>query len=133
MRVNGFCHALSLVTDNFLDESLVNFLFREERNAGVPCIVRAVSIINRFIFRFINDEFSETKFKHQRNPIGIIIIPVLERFIVGCANQMIAFPVHPVFKEWDNFFSNGNLSDSRLCFGFFYIKSSFIKVDVFFL
>lgn len=79
MRVDCLCHALPFMTDNFLDESLVNFLFSEERNAGVSCVVWAVSVINRFFFRFINDEFPETKLKHQRNPIGIIIVVRLQK------------------------------------------------------
>ena len=41
--------------------------------------------------------------------------------------------LHPVFKEWYNLFSNGNFSDSCLCFGFFHIEPSFIKMDVLFL
>ena len=129
MGVDVFGHTLSFMPDNFLDESLVNFLFGEERDAGVPCIMRAVSVIDRFSFRFINDEFPETELKHQRNPVRIIIIPVLKRFVVGCTNQMVTFPVHPVFKEWYNLFSNGNFSDSCLCFGFFHIEPSFIKMD----
>ncbi len=99
MRVDGFRHALPFMTDNFLDESLVNFLFGEERNAGVSCVMRAVSVVNRFFFRFINDEFPETKLKHQRNPIGIIIIPVLERFVVGRTNQMVTFPANQYSKK----------------------------------
>lgn len=133
MSVDVFGHTLSFMPDNFLDESLVNFLFGEERDAGVSCIMWAVSVIDRFFFRFINDEFPETELKHQRNPVRIIIIPVLKRFVVGCTNQMVTFPVHPVFKEWYNLFSNGNFSDSCLCFGFFHIEPSFIKMDVLFL
>ena len=133
MGVDVFSHTLSFMPDNFLDESLVNFLFGEERDAGVSCVMRAVSVIDRFFFRFINDEFPETELKHQRNPVRIIIIPVLKRFVVGCTNQMVTFPVHPVFKEWYNLFSNGNFSDSCLCFGFFHIEPSFIKMDVLFL
>ena len=121
MGVDVFGHTLSYMPDNFLDESLVNFLFGEERDAGVPCIMRAVSVIDRFSFRFINDEFPETELKHQRNPVRIIIIPVLKRFVVGCTNQMVTFPVHSVFKERYNLFSNGNFSDSCLCFGFFHM------------
>ena len=36
MSVDVFGHTLSFMPDNFLDESLVNFLFGEERDAGVP-------------------------------------------------------------------------------------------------
>jgi len=74
--VDVFGHTLSFMPDNFLDESLVNFLFGEERDAGVSCIMWAVSVIDRFFFCFINDKFPETELKHQRNPVGIIIIPV---------------------------------------------------------
>ena len=74
MGVDVFGHTLSFMPDNFLDESLVNFLFGEERDAGVSCIMRAVSVIDRFFFCFINDEFPETELKHQRNPVRIIII-----------------------------------------------------------
>lgn len=78
MGVDVFGHTLSFMPDNFLDESLVNFLFGKERDAGVSCIMRAVSVIDRFSFRFVNDEFPETELKHQRNPVRIIIIPVLK-------------------------------------------------------
>ena len=47
MGVDVFGHTLSFMPDNFLDESLVNFLFGEERDAGVSCIMRAVSVIDR--------------------------------------------------------------------------------------
>lgn len=55
MGVDVFSHTLSFMPDNFLDESLVNFLFGEERDAGVSCIMRAVSVIDR-----LDDRFSVT-------------------------------------------------------------------------
>ena len=39
MSVDGFCHTLPLVTNYLPDDSLVNFLFREERDTGVSCIM----------------------------------------------------------------------------------------------
>lgn len=51
MGVDVFGHTLSFMPDNFLDESLVNFLFGEERDAGVSCIMRAVSVIDRLHYK----------------------------------------------------------------------------------
>ena len=52
MGVDVFGHTLSFMPDNFLDESLVNFLFSEERDAGVSCIMRAVSVIDRLLEQY---------------------------------------------------------------------------------
>ena len=46
MSVDVFGHTLPFMPDNFLDESLVNFLFGKEGDAGVSCIMRAVSVID---------------------------------------------------------------------------------------
>lgn len=55
MSVDVFGHTLSFMPDNFLDESLVNFLFGEERDAGVSCIMRAVSVIDRLSYWNVNN------------------------------------------------------------------------------
>ena len=56
MSVDVFSHTLSFMPDNFLDESLVNFLFGEERDAGVSYpIYETTSTDERFSGFHISD------------------------------------------------------------------------------
>lgn len=119
MSIHNLSHALTLVSDYFLDDLVVHSCDRQHRDAGVTCAVRCMS---------------DAQSVNQWNPVRFIIIPVGEMFTIRSSEQVLTPTMFiPVFKEWENLVRNRNDTDSGSGFRMDNIEISFLEIDVFFL